>query len=80
MAGKVYVAVRATNDDTVPADITLTTPFGTKTVTGVQPGASAYQSFASRSTSVEAGTAQVSATGGDLTFQADVAYEAASCG
>ncbi|MDF2808156.1 MAG: hypothetical protein K0S43_3102, partial [Cellulosimicrobium sp.] len=80
LAGKVYVAVRATNDDTVPADITLTTPFGTKTVTGVQPGASAYQSFASRSTSVEAGTAQVSATGGDLTFQADVAYEAASCG
>lgn len=80
MAGKVYVAVRATNDDTVPADITLTTPFGTKTVTGVQPGASAYQSFATRSTSVEAGTAQVSATGGDLSFQADVAYEAASCG
>ncbi|MGB2556269.1 family 16 glycoside hydrolase [Cellulosimicrobium cellulans] len=80
LAGKVYVAVRATNDDTVPADVTLTTPFGTKTVTGVQPGASAYQSFATRATSVEAGVAQVSATGDGRTFEADAAYEAVSCG
>ncbi|WP_251152795.1 family 16 glycoside hydrolase [Cellulosimicrobium sp. Marseille-Q4280] len=80
LAGKTYVAVRATNADTVPADITLTTPFGTKTVTGVQPGASAYQSFATRATSVEAGAAQVSASGDGRTAQLDVAYDAASCG
>ncbi|MCB7135867.1 family 16 glycoside hydrolase [Cellulosimicrobium marinum] len=80
LAGKVYVAVRATNDDTVPADITLSTPFGERTVTGVQPGKSAYQSFATRATSVEAGTAQVSATGDGRTAEHDVAYDAVSCG
>ncbi|MBD5784808.1 DUF1080 domain-containing protein [Cellulosimicrobium terreum] len=80
MAGKAYVAVRATNDDTVPADITLSTPLGEKTVTGVQPGKSAYQSFATRATSVEAGDAQVSASGDGRTFAADVAYDALACG
>ncbi|WP_265522348.1 family 16 glycoside hydrolase [Oerskovia flava] len=80
LAGRTHVAVRATNDDTVPADITLSTPFGEKTVTGVQPGKSAYQSFTTRATSVEAGVAQVSATGDGRTFESDVAYDALSCG
>jgi hypothetical protein len=80
LAGKSYVAVRALNNDTVPADITLTTPFGTKTVAGVKPGASAYQSFAVRAASVEAGTAQVTASGDGRTADLDVAYEASSCG
>ncbi|MBD8078433.1 family 16 glycoside hydrolase [Cellulosimicrobium arenosum] len=80
LAGKAYVAVRATNDDTVPADITLSTPFGEKTVADVQPGKSAYQSFAVRAASLEAGSAQVSASGDERTFEADVAYDAVSCG
>src|SRR5690606_29332494 len=80
LAGKVYVAVRATNDDTVPADITPTTPFGTKTVTGVEPGVSAYQSCATRAASVEAGSAQVSASADGRTFDTDAASDAVSCG
>jgi cytochrome c len=80
LAGKVYVAVRATNDDTVPADITLTTPFGTKTVADVAPGKSAYQAFATRSTSVAAGAAQVGASGDGRSFEAEVEHAALSCG
>ncbi|WP_251152098.1 alpha/beta hydrolase domain-containing protein [Cellulosimicrobium sp. Marseille-Q4280] len=80
LAGRAYVAVRATNDESVPVDITLATPFGTRTVTDVEPGASAYQSFAVRATSVETGDAQVSASGDGRSFAADVAYDAIACG
>ncbi|WP_454044355.1 hypothetical protein [Cellulosimicrobium sp. Marseille-Q8652] len=80
LAGKAYVAVRATNDDTVPVDVTLATPFGSRTVTDVQPGRSAYQAFAVRSGSVEAGTVQVTATGDGRTFAADVEHDALTCG
>ncbi|WP_083259509.1 family 16 glycoside hydrolase [Cellulosimicrobium cellulans] len=80
LAGKAYVAVRATNADTVPADVTLTTPFGTKTVTGVEPGRSAYQSFPVRSASVDAGSAQVTASGDGRTAALELPYDATSCG
>jgi Alpha/beta hydrolase domain len=80
LGGKAYLAVRATNDDAVPVDITLTTPFGERTVTGVEPGASAYHAFASRATSVGAGVAQVSATGDGRSVAADVSYAALACG
>lgn len=80
LAGKAYVAVRALNADTVPVDVTLSTPYGERTVTGVQPGASAYQSFAVRSTQVAAGSAHVAATGDGRTFAGDVGFDALSCG
>ncbi len=38
LAGKVYVAVRATNDGDAPLDVTLATPYGTRTVAAVAPG------------------------------------------
>ncbi len=38
LAGKAYVAVRATNGEDVPVDVTLATPFGTRAVTAVAPG------------------------------------------
>ncbi|MBD5785781.1 hypothetical protein IF650_06265 [Cellulosimicrobium terreum] len=80
LAGKAYVAVRATNDDTVPVDITLATPFGTRTVADVAPGRSAYQSFAVRATSVGAGSAELSASGDGRSFDGDAAYDAVACG
>ncbi len=80
MAGAAYVAVRAANADSVPVDVTLTTPYGERTVTGVQPGASAYQAFAVRAADVAAGTARVTAGGDGRSFEADVAYDALSCG
>ncbi len=84
LAGKVYVAVRATNAGDVPADVTLTTPYGTRTFAGVAPGANAYQSFATRATSVPAGTVTVTGTavldGTPVTTPYDVAYDAHPCG
>ncbi|WP_206715369.1 hypothetical protein [Cellulosimicrobium arenosum] len=80
LAGKAYVAVQATNTDSVAADITLTTPYGSRTVTGVEPGKSAYQSFGARAPGVEAGRAQVTMRSGGRSAGADVAYDATLCG
>ncbi|WP_353707685.1 family 16 glycoside hydrolase [Cellulosimicrobium sp. ES-005] len=48
LAGTPYVAVRALNEDTVPLDVVLDTPYGSRTFTDVAPGKNAYQSFAVR--------------------------------
>src|SRR5690606_7845762 len=80
MAGKVFVAVRAANDDTVPLAITLETPFGSKEFADVAPGANAYQSFASRAAAVDAGTVTVTATDAEgRTFTGTADYAARSC-
>ena len=81
LAGRAYVAVRATNADDVALDVTLETPYGSRTAAGVAPGAAAYQSFAVRAASVDAGSATVTATvpdGGPASVH-DVAFEARTC-
>jgi hypothetical protein len=80
IAGKAYLAVRASNDDTVPMDVTLTTPFGEKTVADVAPGASAFHSFSTRKAALEAGTATVAVEGDGRTGAASSDYAAKSCG
>ncbi|WP_229073302.1 OmpL47-type beta-barrel domain-containing protein [Actinoplanes sp. DH11] len=57
VAGKAYVAVTARNDGRAAMDVELVSPYGTKLVTAVAPGAHAYQAFASRAAAVPAGTA-----------------------
>ncbi|QJW38633.1 ExeM/NucH family extracellular endonuclease [Cellulosimicrobium protaetiae] len=82
MAGKVYVAVKAVNGDDVPVDVVLSTPYGSRTFTGVAPGAAAYQSFAVRATSVPAGSVTVTGSFADGTGVREypVAFDAFSCG
>ncbi|MBD8079470.1 immunoglobulin-like domain-containing protein [Cellulosimicrobium arenosum] len=63
LAGKAYVAVRATNADEVPVDIALSTPYGAKSFADVAPGKNAYQSFAVRAPSAAAAGVTVTATG-----------------
>ncbi|MFD5333506.1 hypothetical protein ACFWH7_16515 [Cellulosimicrobium cellulans] len=64
--------------------MTLTTAFGSRTVADVQPGKAAYQSFATRATSVEAGEVTVSATatvdGEEVTSEVVVEHDAHTCG
>jgi len=82
LAGTAYVAVRATNAGDVPADVVLETPFGRRTVASVTPGKAAYQSFSTRASAVDAGSATVTGTlpdGGASSAQ-DVAYPAVACG
>ncbi|WP_409141251.1 GH92 family glycosyl hydrolase [Cellulosimicrobium sp. RS] len=84
LAGKAYVAVRAENGEDVPLAIRLVTPFGTKEVAAVAPGANAYQSFATRAAAVEAGTVTVEATRGtgdeEVTASIQADYAAVTCG
>ena len=84
LAGKAYVAVRAVNGEDVPLAIRLVTPFGTKAFAAVQPGQSAYQSFATRAVAVDAGTVTVEAVRGsgaeEVTASIEAGYDALSCG
>ncbi len=84
LAGKAYVAVRATNGEEVPVAVTLATPFGERAFADVAPGRNAYQSFATRATSVPAGTATVTGTalvdGEQVTSTLDATYDALDCG
>ncbi|GAA1022313.1 hypothetical protein Aple_075470 [Acrocarpospora pleiomorpha] len=63
VAGKAYIAVRASNDHESPVTIALETAYGERSFANVAPGASAYQSFATRTASVAAGSVTVRATG-----------------
>ncbi|MGN6240442.1 MAG: DUF1349 domain-containing protein [Cellulosimicrobium cellulans] len=82
LAGRAYVAVTARNDGTAPVSIRLATPAGERTVADVVPGRSAYQSFATRATSVAAGAATVEVVDADGVAHGStsVPYDALTCG
>ncbi|WP_405139530.1 hypothetical protein OG589_23410 [Sphaerisporangium sp. NBC_01403] len=79
-----YVAVTGVNDGTVPANVTLSTAYGAKTVADVATGKQAYQSFNTRTGQLAAGTATVTGTatigGKQVTSSLDAPYTAISCG
>lgn len=81
LAGTAYVAVRATNGEDVPVDVTLATPYGTRSSAGVAPGRAAYQSFSTRATSVDAGTVTVTGAlpDGGASRAYDVPVDALTC-
>ncbi|WP_420114586.1 Ig-like domain-containing protein [Pseudactinotalea sp.] len=78
------VAVHAVNQTDLPADIRLTTPFGDKKFTGVQPGAAVYHGFTTGTASVVSGDATVAGYSWHVDHghyeRYTVSYEAASCG
>lgn len=80
----VYLAVTAVNNGDAPATVTLTTPYGNKTVADVAPGKQAYQSFNTRTTKIDAGKVTVTGTatidGKQVTSSYDANYTALSCG
>ncbi|MFZ8755923.1 family 16 glycoside hydrolase [Microbacterium sp. HMH0099] len=80
LAKKASLTVRATNTDTVPVDVTLTSAWGERVIEDVQPGKSVFHTFTTRAASVPAGEATVSATADGRTGEATVAYAAKSCG
>ncbi|MFG6443732.1 metallophosphoesterase [Microbacterium sp. P07] len=63
LAGKQYVSVVATNNETTAVDITIETAYGSKTFTAVKPGKSASVSINTRLGTIGAGTATVKVTG-----------------
>ncbi|MCB7135078.1 glycoside hydrolase family 2 TIM barrel-domain containing protein [Cellulosimicrobium marinum] len=83
LAGRPYLAVRVVNDDDVPVDVEIVTPYGTKTFAGVAPGKNAYQSFAVRGAEPQADAVTVTArpsdgTGGETVVGPE--HEAPACG
>ncbi|WP_327045393.1 Ig-like domain repeat protein [Microbispora sp. NBC_01189] len=78
-----YVAVTAVNDAAVPANVTLTTPYGSKAVADVAQGKQAYQSFNTRAGQIATGSATVTATatidGRQVTSTYDPSYTAINC-
>lgn len=78
------VAMHAVNRTDLPADIRLTTPFGDKKFTAVQPGQAVYHGFTTGGASIDAGTA----TTAGYSWHTDhghyerysVSYEAVTCG
>ncbi|MGM7423274.1 LamG-like jellyroll fold domain-containing protein [Cellulosimicrobium sp. CpK407] len=80
LAGKPYVAVRATNTDDVALGVEIVTPFGEKSFPSVDPGKNAYQSFAVR-TAAEAGFAVVTVSAADgRTSTVEAAFDVPTCG
>ncbi|MFC8921037.1 discoidin domain-containing protein [Cellulosimicrobium sp. NPDC057127] len=61
LAGRPYLAVRVVNDDDVPLDVVVETPYGTKAFDAVVPGRNAYQAFAVRDAAPVADAATVTA-------------------
>lgn len=80
LAGKKYLSVVVTNNESVNVDITIQTAYGTKTFTAVKPGASANVSLNSRLAALPAGEATVTVTGAvggaPVTLTRTVAYAA----
>lgn len=83
VVGKVVQTLVVTNAENVPATVSVTGPYGAKSLT-VGAGKSSSASFTTRLAAIPAGTISLTATavdGGEtVTFEKDVAYQAASCG
>ena len=80
LAKKASLTVRATNTDTVPVDVKLTTAWGERLIPAVQPGSTVFHTFTTRAASVPAASATVTATGDGRTGEATASYAAKSCG
>jgi arabinoxylan arabinofuranohydrolase len=82
VVGKVVVAVKVTNEDHVPLNLVVTSPFGTKEFAGVAPGKTVSAAFSTRQASVPAGAATIGvspAAGGAGAHEAEAAYAATVC-
>jgi endo-1,4-beta-xylanase len=83
VAGRVMVTVQVSNNDSVPVSAQAVTDYGSRSFPSVQPGKNAFHAFATRQSSVPAGTVsvEVSATvhGDQVTLPIDAAYAESSC-
>lgn len=63
VASKTTLTVNVTNTSDVPVNLTLTSAYGTKSITGVQPGKSGFHAFTTRLSQIPAGAVTVKAAG-----------------
>ncbi|KJL48703.1 Ricin-type beta-trefoil lectin domain protein [Microbacterium hydrocarbonoxydans] len=83
VAGKAQLVLTVTNTGEVPTDISVSTPYGSKALSDVQPGARSSIAQATRLASFPAGTVQVElgadADGTRVTENLQFAYLAGTC-
>lgn len=83
IAGKVTYTVGVRNDEKVPATVKVTTPYGAKTLTTMEPGTRSTFALTTRQTATSAATATVAATatlgGATATTTTTVAMPSATC-
>lgn len=83
VAGKAQLVLTVTNTGEVPTDISVSTPYGSKALSDVQPGARSSIAQATRLASFPAGTVQVElgadADGTRVTESFEVAYLGGTC-
>jgi hexosaminidase len=80
VVGSVYLVVRTTNVRDASTDVTVTTPFGERSVVGVRPDARSALTFAVRQPTAGAGTVSVRAQVGTAVRELSVPYDAVTCG
>lgn len=84
VAGKSVLTATANNVNDVPEDVTFTSAYGTKSLTGVAPGKNAFHGFTTRQVWMPAGevtaTATATVNGQPVTATEKVSYDARSCG
>lgn len=79
-AGKVTLVAQTENSDEAPVSVTISTPYGTKSLGEVKPGTSSSLAISTRLTSIDAGAATVVATSGSGTTEIAESYSARACG
>ncbi len=83
VVGKVQLVVRVENTDEVPVTVEISTAYGSKTVASLAPGKVVSQAFASRTTMIEPGAVEVTASatidGKAVTTEIGHGYGAHTC-
>jgi hypothetical protein len=80
VAGKVVLAVSVTNADTRAADVVVTTPYGDKTITALQPGKTVTQTVSTRQGAIAAASVSVEGSATDASYSGSTFYDARTCG
>jgi subtilase family serine protease len=79
-AGKAYLTVSVRNAGDATASFTLSTPYGTRNVPSLEPGATSSAAFNTRTADLPAGTVEVTGTVGAGERTESVDYPALHCG
>ncbi|HMR48667.1 MAG TPA: Ig-like domain-containing protein [Arachnia sp.] len=81
VAGKVVLAVTATNGEDSPLNVAVSSPYGSRTFAGLAGGASSSAAFTTRLVTMPAGQVDVSVTvpGVDGAFTSTVPYAGKTC-
>ena len=83
VAGRAQVSVDVVNDDVVPVDLVVTTPYGSRSFSALSPEKRAHAAFSTRAVGVEGGTAVVDVAPAGSPEQAgsvEVPFTGADCG